>query len=184
MWDGSGALEALLSDLQRWEFLYAQTGVAEPTYVFKHSLAQEVAYESLLLTRRQTLHAAAGQALETLSAAWLVERYEALAHHFTLGHTWAKAFDYLAKSGDKARQAYATQEAIAFYTQALEVSHHVTPAVKEGQLLPVYEGRGLVWLLLNNIDEAITDFHTIKPYAMWKQDSKKPREPPRRNTLY
>ncbi len=95
---------------------------ARNLYVFKHALTQEVAYESLLTTRRQVLHAAAGHAMERLYPDWLAERSEALAHHFTLGAVWEKAFVYLARSGDKARQAYANQEAIAFYTQAIEVS--------------------------------------------------------------
>ena len=95
--------------------------------VFKHALTQEVAYGSLLTTRRHALHAAAGHALETLAQERLAERYEELAHHFTMGEVWDKAFAYLARSGDKARQVYANQEALAFYTQALEVSQRLTP---------------------------------------------------------
>ena len=117
-----------------------------PVYVFKHALTQEVAYDSLLTTRRQVLHAAAGHAMERLYPDWLAEHYEALAHHFTQGAVWEKAFDYLTKSGDKARQAYANQEAITFYTQALEVSQRITPALDDAHLLPVYEGRGRVWI--------------------------------------
>ena len=77
------------------------------------------------------LHAAAGHAMERLYPDWLAEHYEAFAHHFTMGAVWEKAFDYLTKSGDKARQAYANQEAITFYTQALEVSQRITPAVDD-----------------------------------------------------
>ena len=69
------------------------------TYVFKHALTQDVAYESLLTTRRQTLHAAAGQALERLYPDWLAEHYEELAYHFTRGEVWEKAFAYLTQSG-------------------------------------------------------------------------------------
>ena len=50
-------------------------GQTNPCYVFKHALTQEVAYESLLTTRRQVLHAAAGHAMERLSQDWLAERY-------------------------------------------------------------------------------------------------------------
>ena len=95
--------------------------------VFKHALTQDVAYESLLTTRRQVLHAAAGHAMERLYPDGLAERSEELAHHFTLGAVWEKAFDYLTQSGDKARQAFANQEAITFYTQALEVQSTAHP---------------------------------------------------------
>ena len=148
MWEGTGALPPLLAARQRLEFLYERTGADEPLCVFQHALTQEVAYESLLPTRRQVLHGAAGHALARLSQERLAEGSEALAHHCTLGEGWDKAFVSLARAGDKARQAYANQEAIAFYTRAIDVSGRRHPALDAPQLFPVYEGRGLVWKLL------------------------------------
>jgi class 3 adenylate cyclase/tetratricopeptide (TPR) repeat protein len=165
IWDGREPLEPLLRDLKRLEFLYEQTGADEALYVFTHALTQEVAYESLLITRRQGLHTAAGHAMERLYPDWLAERSEALAHHFTLGAVWEQAFAYLTKSGEKARQAYANQEALAFYTQAIDVSHRLAPAVEPAQLLLVYEGRGLVWTLQARYDEAIADFQHMRHLA-------------------
>src|SRR5262249_53248631 len=149
LWEEPTPLEPLLLDLKRLEFLYGRTGNTEPSYVFKHALTQDVTYDSLLTTRRQVLHAAAGHAMERLYPDWLAERLEELAHHFTLGAVWEKAFAYLVRSGEKARQGYANQEAIVFYTHAIEVGGRVSPALDDAQLLPVYEGRGLVWLLLS-----------------------------------
>ena len=80
--------------------------------------------------------------METLYQERLAERYTELAHHFTQGEAWERAFLYLAKAGDKARQNYANQDAITFYTRALEVSARITPVLDAEQLLPVYEGRG------------------------------------------
>jgi predicted ATPase len=165
MWEGTGSLQPLLAELKRLEFLYERTGADEPLCVFKHALTQEVAYESLLTTRRQRLHAAAGHALERLYPDGLVERSEALAHHFTLGEVWEKAFVYLARAGHKARQAYANQEAIAFYTHAIDVSGRIQPALDATQLFPVYEGRGLVWKLLTKYDEAIANFQQMRQLA-------------------
>jgi tetratricopeptide (TPR) repeat protein len=165
MWEGADSLEPLLSELKRLEFLFERSGAEEPIFVFRHALTQDVAYESLLTPRRQALHTAAGSALETLYPNGLTERSEELAYHFRLGGVWDKAFDYLTRSGDKARQAFANQEAIAFYTQAIEVSEKITSALDEEQLLPVYEGRGLVWFLLYKYDEAITDFQQMRQIA-------------------
>jgi tetratricopeptide (TPR) repeat protein len=165
IWEGSGSLDALLLELKQMEFLFERTAAEESLYVFKHALTQEVAYESLLTTRRQRVHAATGHALERLYHNGLAEHYEELAHHFTRGEVWEKAFDYLAKSGDKARQAFANHEAIALYTQAIEVSERMTPAPDAAQLLPVYEGRGLVWKFLNKYDEAIADFQMMHQMA-------------------
>ena len=163
MWDGTGPLETLLAELKRLEFLYERTEGA--SYVFKHALTQEVAYDSLLTTQRQRLHAAAGHAMEQLYPNWLAEYYEALAHHFTLGEVWEKAFVYLARSGDKVRHAYANQEAIMFYTQALEVSRRITPALDDAHLLPVYEGRGLAWMVPTQREAAIADFQMMRDLA-------------------
>jgi tetratricopeptide (TPR) repeat protein len=60
---------------------------------------------------------------------------------------------------------YANQEAITFYTQAIEVSSRITPALDDAQLLPVYEGRGLVWILMTKYDEAIADFQQMRQLA-------------------
>jgi tetratricopeptide (TPR) repeat protein len=128
-------------------------------------LTQEAAYNGLLSNRRTRLHTAIGLAIEKLHQERLAEHYEELAHHFTRGEAWDKAFWYLLKSGDKARQAYANQEAIAFYTHAIEVSDQITPAPNEAQFLPVYEGRGLVWMLQTRYDEAIADFQIMRQLA-------------------
>jgi tetratricopeptide (TPR) repeat protein len=165
MWDGTSPLEPLLAELKGLEFLYERAEGERPVYVFKHALTQEVAYESLLTTRRQVLHAAAGHAMEQFYHNWQAEHSEALAHHFTLGAVWDKAFDYLTKSGDKGRQSDANQAAMAFYTHALEVSQRITPALDEGQLLPVYEGRGLAWMLLSKPEAAIADFQRMHELA-------------------
>src|SRR5262249_20592163 len=99
LWEGSAPIESALLELKHLEFLYDRPGIEEPLYIFKHALTQEVAYGSLLTTRRQVLHAAVGHAMERVYPAWLAEHYEELAHHFTLGAVWEKAFDYLTKSG-------------------------------------------------------------------------------------
>src|SRR5262249_22079072 len=82
MWDSTGALEPVLLDLKRLEFLFERPGGDEPLVLFKHALTQEVTYESVLTTRRQVLHAAAGQALEQLYADRLTDAYDRLAYHY------------------------------------------------------------------------------------------------------
>jgi hypothetical protein len=73
------------------------------------------------------------------------------------GGVWEKGFIYLRQAGDKARQTHATQESMAFYTHAIEASEQVAPPLDAAQLLPVYEGRGLVRMLLTNYDAALAD---------------------------
>ena len=113
IWDGARPLEPLLLALTRQEFLFARTSAEGPMYVFKHALTQEVAYESLLTTRRQALHAAAGQALETLYAPRLEEAYERLAYHYARTDNVAKAVAYLTRVAEKAARNSAHVEAIS-----------------------------------------------------------------------
>jgi len=65
--------------LQTAEFLYETRLMPEPTYTFKHVPTQEVTYNSVVLERRQVLHACAAQAVEELYAGWLPEHYHTLA---------------------------------------------------------------------------------------------------------
>ena len=175
LWEGSDTLEAMLLELKHLEFLYDRPGIEEPIYIFKHALTQDVAYDSLLISRRQVLHAAAGHAMERLYAEGLAEHDEALAHHFTRGAVWEKAFDYLTKSGDKARQAYANQEAIAFYTQALEVSPRLTPALDERTCCLCTKGVGACGFA-DEYEEAIADFQQMRQLARLGQSAQRRRK--------
>ncbi|MFQ5916539.1 MAG: tetratricopeptide repeat protein, partial [Candidatus Binatia bacterium] len=158
-------LKSYLLNLQGLEFIYEKSLFPELEYIFKHALTQEVAYNSLLLKRRKEIHEKIGKAIEEIYPERLEEFCEMLAYHFDRGEVWEKAFFYLSRSGNKARLAYASQEAITHYTHAIEVSGRITPATGEEELLPVYEGRGLVWLLLTKIDEAIEDFQIMLQMA-------------------
>src|SRR6185295_1730900 len=76
VWDQNGDVAPLLSDLKRWEFLYEEPTAEESRYFFKHALTQEAVYQTLLTSRRQSLHAAAGEALERLHAGRLEDVYD------------------------------------------------------------------------------------------------------------
>jgi class 3 adenylate cyclase/tetratricopeptide (TPR) repeat protein len=158
-------LDGGLLHLQAAEFLYEAGQLPERTLAFKHALTHEVVYGSLLRERRRVLHAQVLEILEASAADRLDEPIEILAHHAVRGEVWEKAFPYLGKAGDKARQAYASQEALDFYTRAIEVSKRITPPPDAAQLLAIYEGRGLVWLLLTNYEAAIADFERMRQLA-------------------
>ncbi len=57
-------LAPMLSNLQAAEFIYEQPAFPENEYTFKHALTQEVAYGSLLMERRRTIHERTATALE------------------------------------------------------------------------------------------------------------------------
>jgi predicted ATPase len=127
LWDPPDVLEVYLAELKRLEFLYERTDATEPVYVFKHVLTQEVAYDSLLTSRRQALHAATGRALERLYAERLEEVYDRLAYHYARTTESTKAIEYLTRFADKAVGGYAHAEAVTALQEAL-VHAGVRPA--------------------------------------------------------
>ncbi len=112
-------LDVNLATLQRTELIRERARLPELEYIFKHVMVRDVAYESLLLRDRRTYHSLIGRYLEEIYAGKKLEEvYELLAHHYGLSDDREKALEYLIKSGDKARLAYANPEAIAFYRKA------------------------------------------------------------------
>jgi len=118
LWPQPADLPEQLRTLQNLEFLYEQAG-REPGFVFKHALTQDVAYATLLEGRRRALHAAAGQALETLHAGRLEEVYDRLAYHYARTDDAAKAVRYLTGFADRAAGMHAHSDAARALEDAL-----------------------------------------------------------------
>ncbi len=112
-------LDQHLAELQAIELIREKQRLPELEYIFKHALAQEATYESILLQKRRELHGRVGQAIETLFADRLEEFYSLLAHHYAQAEEWEKAQEYLLKAGDQAGRVAADTEALAHYEQAL-----------------------------------------------------------------
>ena len=117
IWEGPA--EPHLDELTRLEFIYEQSRAGEPTYVFKHALIQEVAYESLSASDRRALHAAAARALETLYAGRLEEAYDSLAYHYSRTDDSPSAVEYLTRSAERAVRGYAHEEAVRALHEAV-----------------------------------------------------------------
>lgn len=88
-------------------------------YRFKHTITQEVAYETLLRQRRRELHASAARAIETANAASLDEHCETLALHYGAGEEHGRAATYAELAGDKAARTFSLEEARQQYRQTL-----------------------------------------------------------------
>ena len=148
-------LDGLLGELKALEIVYEQGLLPEPSYIFKHAVIQDVAYQSLLVQRRRELHRSVGQAIEELYADRLADHYEELAHHFAQGEAWAKAFEYLVRSGNKARDTYANEAAVAHYTNAIDIARRVSPPLPLATVLEVYQRRGRLQVVVAKNEEAI-----------------------------
>ena len=112
-------LDRHLDELQAVELIREKQRLPELEYIFKHALAQEAVYESVLLQRRRELHARVGACIEVLFPDRLEGFYGLLAYHYARAEDWEKAQEYLFKAGDRAGQIAADAEALAHYEQAL-----------------------------------------------------------------
>ena len=115
-----GALDEHLTQLQQVELIREKQDTPELEYIFKHALAQEATYESILLQKRRELHGRVAESIEILFADRLEEFYSLLAYHFAKAENWTKAQEYLFKSGDQAGSMAADAEALTHYQQAMD----------------------------------------------------------------
>jgi class 3 adenylate cyclase len=94
LWD-EGTLQQGLHQLVAAEFLYQRGLPPQATYVFKHVLIQDAAYQSLLRSTRQQHHQHIAQVLEERFPEVCETQPELLAHHYTEASINAQAIPYL-----------------------------------------------------------------------------------------
>lgn len=92
------------------------------TLTFRHSLIQEVAYESLPYARRRRMHTYVARFVEESRSDDIAAYYGFLAHHYDRGGDAQNTYSYSVKAGDKARAAFANEEAIRLYGRAASLS--------------------------------------------------------------
>jgi class 3 adenylate cyclase/tetratricopeptide (TPR) repeat protein len=109
------------------DLVYADEERGPARYRFKHSITQEVAYETLLRQRRRELHTSAAQAIENANAAALDEHCETLALHYSAGEQYDEAAKYAERAGDKAARTFSLEEARQQYRQALLALDRLKP---------------------------------------------------------
>ena len=108
------AIDSLLSA----ELVFRRRQSSGETYVFKHALIQEAAYDSLLRSRRAQLHARIASVLQNEFAD---SRPELIAHHLTAAELAAQAVPYWHRAGEAALSKISVQEAVSHLNRGLEV---------------------------------------------------------------
>src|SRR5271165_7023301 len=121
------ALQASLDRLADADLLFVEGAPPQANYRFKHALIQDAAYESLLKSRRQTLHRRAAESLRNDSERASAEP-EVIAHHFTQARLDDLAIEWWGKAGDQALRRSAFQEAIAHLGKAIQMADKAAEA--------------------------------------------------------
>jgi hypothetical protein len=132
-------LRDYLDALQRLDITQIDSSEPDLTYLFKHAIIQEVAYNLMLFGQRRQLHRAAAECFERAQAENLTSFYPLLAYHWGKAEVPAKTIEYSAKAGEQALNSGAYREAVLFLNEALTID------ARETQPIPPRRERRAHW---------------------------------------
>ena len=115
------ALDAALNQLVASGLVFRRGTPPEATYVFKHALVQDAAYDTLLRSRRQELHARIATVLEQRFPEIVDQQPEFLAKHCTQAGLTERAIDYWGRAGRQSVARSAMVEATVQLRKGLDL---------------------------------------------------------------
>jgi hypothetical protein len=112
-------------------------------YTFAHALIEHAVYDGLSPARRGRAHRAVAEALERVPVTDRGDRVGELAHHWSMAQPpdVAKATQYAQLAGDRALEQLAPDEALRWYSQALDLVE-TTPDTDRRQHTEILIGLG------------------------------------------
>jgi tetratricopeptide (TPR) repeat protein len=132
-----------MSDLSEWDALENLEIALEGQLIrvvpnegilrFKHPEIQRALCKNLSQLKRCLMHREAGEALERRYAAETEAIAPILADHFCQAEVFDKGLKYSLQAAWQARAIYASQTALFWYNQALDVLEHVEQSDETGQ---------------------------------------------------
>ena len=114
-------LDSALAQVTEAGLAFRRGTPPEATYTFKHALVQDAAYDSLLKSRRQTLHAKIAQAIAQHYPETKDTEPQVLAHHLTAAGQAEAAIPLWQSAGGLALKRMALTEAISHLNKGLEL---------------------------------------------------------------
>jgi len=128
--EAGGLIRKLSGELERQHRLVHSEGIRRldpggqrlSLFRFQHNLFRTYLYNELSEAERAYLHEDVGNALETLYGDQADEVAVQLALHFEKAGVDEKAGHYLQKAGEQSAARYANEEAIHYFTKALEIT--------------------------------------------------------------
>jgi adenylate cyclase len=141
--DAGGLIRRLSVELERQHRLIMARGVRRleqvgqrlSLYRFQHNLFQKYLYNELDQAERAYLHEDVGNALEELYGDQVDEIVVQLARHFEEAGVMEKARIYLERAGRQAAVRFANDEAIAYFSRALDLTPESKPDERFALLL-------------------------------------------------
>jgi tetratricopeptide (TPR) repeat protein len=112
----------------------------EAAFAFKHSMVQQVAYESMLVQDRRDLHLRVGEILESELGKAGPELADVLSSHFEQAGRPDQALRYARLAGEDSLRRFATAEAAQQFGRAIALAGEA--GLEGAELVSLYQGRG------------------------------------------
>jgi class 3 adenylate cyclase/tetratricopeptide (TPR) repeat protein len=159
----NGHLDQQLRALQQAGMIREVARIPEREYIFRHVLAQEAAYNTILLKERRSYHHQVGEVMEQIFADRIEEQTPLLAHHFHQAGDYGRALKYYSLAAKNATRLYANMETVTHYTSAIKIADKVS--TDDAQWSQLHRGRGLAYETLGNFVGARADHETALAIA-------------------
>ena len=173
-------IDGRLSYLKEIEIIRERRRMGEIEYFFKHSLAQEATYESILHYKRKELHNKVAHSIERVFRHRLHEFYAMLAYHYSEAENLEKTEKYLLKAGEEALKTSASNEALYFYKEALNRYLKNPGDTVDAGIIAMHE-KNIALALYNRgmLAESIPHFDNFLIYHQGKTSGKSTKAIPR-----
>jgi len=168
-------LRSSLVMLEQLDITPLESPDPELSYIFKHSITRDVAYNLMLFAQRRRLHKSTAEWYEQTYASDLEPYYSLLAHHYTLAEESPKAILYLEKAGEHALSGGAYLETVNFFEEALRISEQDRKSIK---VSPVQRARweyqlGEAYIGLGALDRSREHFEKSAELLGWPSPQRK-----------
>lgn len=175
--EAGGLIRKLSGELERQHRLVRAEGIRRldpggqrlSLFRFQHNLFRTYLYNEMSEAERAYLHEDVGNSLEALFDDQADEIAVQLALHFEKAGLDEKTRYYLQKAGEQAAARYANEEAIAYFTRALELTPE-TDLEKRFELLMLREA---VNSICGERESQLLDIQLLKTIAESLSDAKK-----------
>ena len=159
-------LRRSLDRLCEAELLFRRGSPPDAIYCFKHALVRDAAYESLLKSRRRTIHERVLNALEAGVLPAATSFAETAAHHAAAAELWAKALHYYGAAGKAAIERAAYAEGIALLAKALEAgAHHAGDTTAEVAMIDLRRARSWAFLAIGDTPRLMAELRDAESRA-------------------
>jgi DNA-binding CsgD family transcriptional regulator len=137
------------------ELVQAQLVVEESAdqFAFRHALIREAIYATLLRRERKKYHLSIAQAIEKRQGELSAQSLGDLAVHYSTAGEWEKALEYSRRAGRWAQSVYAQQEAIEYYTRAVDAARQLSVSPSAD-----LRARGQAYETLGDFEKAHADY--------------------------